>query len=445
MRFLSISTITLLALLLTACGGSLDGDKETEPSVPDTDVPVVDPEVDVPIIDEETGKASYFSYEGVSSDWITIKGVGAVGTDEVATVSFKIADANREGIEGEVVNFELINPPTGTVLAIDTATSDENGLVSTLIKSGYAAGSVIVKVMLVSDSEIYKSSNKLSISTGYPVQAGFTLAKENHSPEALESITSNIITVYLSGGVNLSAVPDGTTVYFSTNSGRITDPDRNRDFCTTVGSECTMEWKSTKPHVVGYRALITAYTDGEESFTDSNRDGLYTQGEAFTDINGDGKYTGMLCSKEADTAGYCVRNIIELSTSAQIVISGSDLSCDFTDEAGAPITEVDLTTATGSDSVKFVVSVSDENNNIPPSDTTISMEVGNGELEGTKKSWTVIGKVANSFDLSVTLKREAELNDVVKGNATFTMITPKGIESFCSIPVVDDAAPVVAP
>ncbi|WP_413700686.1 hypothetical protein ACLKMH_02105 [Psychromonas sp. KJ10-10] len=99
--------------------------------------------------------------------------------EETATVSFKIVDANGEAIEGEVVTFELLASPEGTSISVDTATSDEDGLVSTLIKSGVVAGPVVVKVVLVSDDDIYKTSNQLNISTGYPDQDSFTLADRN--------------------------------------------------------------------------------------------------------------------------------------------------------------------------------------------------------------------------------------------------------------------------
>jgi hypothetical protein len=427
--------IMLLAFILTACGGSLDGSSTSDT---DTDTDTTDLEVDSadPIVEEATGEPSYFTYEGVSSDWITIQGVGAVDTDEVATVSFKISDANRVGIEGEVVTFELINPPTGVTLT-DTATSGEDGLVSTLISSGSAAGSIIVKVTLVSDTDIFKSSNALSISTGYPDQDGFTLAVADLSPEALNYIIDDQVTVYLGGGANNTAVPDGTVVTFSTDMGRITDEDANRDFCTTVGSECTMVWKSTNPKTAPYRATITAIADGEESYTDSNADGLYTDGEAFVDTNGDLKYTGMLCPKDVD---YCVRELIKISDTAQILISGSSLFCDFTDSTGTTINQVDLTTASGSESVTLNVSVSDENNNAPPSDTEISAEIGNGELEGSKTTWNVPGLSGSSFTYSLILKRETELDETTTGNATFTMTTPKGLETSCSIPVIDDEA-----
>ncbi|GLS90662.1 hypothetical protein GCM10007916_17290 [Psychromonas marina] len=428
----------LMASSLIACGGgNLEGGTTPSEDVPaeTPDVPVENPDE---IVEEVTGDAAYFSYEGVSSDWITIKGVGAEGTDEVATVSFKILDANRVGISGEVVTFELINPPAGVVLALESATSDEDGVVSTLIKSGYAAGSVTVKTTLVSDTDIYKTSNKLNISTGYPDQDSVTLTVDNFSPEGLNTVEQVGVTIYLGGGEDNTAVPDGTTVNFSTDSGRITDADGISGACTTVGSECTMVWKSTKPHTDTYRATIKAEADGEESFTDSNEDGLYTEGEDYVDTNGDGKYTGMLCFEDTD---YCTRSLITVFASTKVTISGSDLACDFTDTMGTPINQIDLTTTTGSDSVTFNVSVYDENNNVPPSTTSISSDIGNGELDGSKTSWTVPNISSNNFNFDVTLMRETDPNDVVNGKARFDITSPNGTYSPCSIVVIDDPAP----
>ena len=145
----------------------------------------------------------------------------------------------------------------------------------------------------------------------------------------------------------------------------------------------------------------------------------------------------MLCPKDVD---YCVRELIKISDTAQILISGSSLFCDFTDSTGTTINQVDLTTASGSESVTLNVSVSDENNNAPPSDTEISAEIGNGELEGSKTTWNVPGLSGSSFTYSLILKRETELDETTTGNATFTMTTPKGLETSCSIPVIDDEA-----
>ena len=67
---------------------------------------------------------------------------------------------------------------------------------------------MVVKTVLVSDSDIYKTSNQLNIYTGDPDYDSFT--------------------VYL-GGEN-TAVPDGTTVNFKTNLGRITDANGQNFF-----------------------------------------------------------------------------------------------------------------------------------------------------------------------------------------------------------------------
>jgi hypothetical protein len=104
------------------------------------------------------------------------------------------------------------------------------------------------------------------------------------------------------------------------------------------------------------------------------------------------------------------------------------------------ISEVDLTTATGSASVTFTVSVYDDTySNTPPKDTSISSSIENGVLVGDINSWDVTDSVDSTFDFDVTLKRETTANGVLTGNATFLVTSPNGIKSTCSIPVSDDA------
>ncbi|WP_413700687.1 hypothetical protein ACLKMH_02110 [Psychromonas sp. KJ10-10] len=79
MRFLPLSTIAISLLLLTACGGTLEGATD-DTSTDETDSTTTAVDTEVPIVESAVGSPSYFSYEGVSSDWITIKGVGAEGT-----------------------------------------------------------------------------------------------------------------------------------------------------------------------------------------------------------------------------------------------------------------------------------------------------------------------------------------------------------------------------
>ncbi|WP_413700685.1 hypothetical protein ACLKMH_02100 [Psychromonas sp. KJ10-10] len=200
-----------------------------------------------------------------------------------------------------------------------------------------------------------------------------------------------------------------------------------------------MEWKSTLPHASNGRAIITATAIGEESFIDSIDDGEYTEGEVFTDTNGDSKYTGYLCPVSGD-GDYCVRELITITKSIQIVIGGSEFSCDFKDATGTFISNVDLTTATGSESVTFTVSVYDDTySNTPPAGTGISSSIENGEIAGDTDSWTVTDSLNSTYDFDVTLKRETTENGVLTGNATFLVTSPNGIISTCSIPVSDDA------
>lgn len=122
------------------------------------------------------------------------------------------------------------------------------------------------------------------VQTQVPDQDSLTLSVEKIAVEALdfngEAVT---VTVYVADRNN-NPVPDNTAIKFLTNGGAV-EPQ-----CLTTGGACSVIWteQDPTPGVDGvpgnFEAIILAYTTGEESFTDSNDNGLYDAGEPWTDI-----------------------------------------------------------------------------------------------------------------------------------------------------------------
>jgi hypothetical protein len=83
--------------------------------------------------------------------------------------------------------------------------------------------------------------------------------------------------------------PDGTAVAFTTNGGQV-----GGNCVTSSGTgSCTVNWTSSNPRpspsdnppsLRPGRTTVLATAIGEESFTDSNGNGFYDQGEAFADL-----------------------------------------------------------------------------------------------------------------------------------------------------------------
>ncbi|WP_022939845.1 Ig-like domain-containing protein [Psychromonas hadalis] len=334
MRYLPLSAIALSALLLTACGGSLEGGEGTDPTpTPEpTGEPTPTPEPNVPL-PAEPGVPASFVYIGATPSWIAVKGTGGAGRQESSLVGFKLIDRNGEAVENVDVDFSLV-APAGTSIDPSTGTTNADGIVSTTVLSGTVSGPVRVNV--TTDSGITTVSDSLSVSTGLPDQDSISLSFSTNAPEALkiDGVTS-AITIRLADKYN-NAVPDGTMIYFTTEGGAIRDEATGtHGSCLTVASKCSLVWESQNPRPKGNelhqfkngcaawaygervdfgpcinaggmgrpyggRATITAYTLGEEIFVDNDADGWFTAGddffaknnlsEVFYDHNEDGFY-----------------------------------------------------------------------------------------------------------------------------------------------------------
>ncbi|MCP4325201.1 MAG: hypothetical protein GY787_25825 [Alteromonadales bacterium] len=391
----------LIASSLVACGGSLEGDSSTTDEGT-TDTQVTEGEVvteeDI-AVDEaapaEVGVPSYFMYAGASQSWIAIQGTGGADRHEASAVTFKLLDGNGDPVSGVDVDFSL-TAPAGATFEPATGTTDSDGFVSTTVSSGKVSGSVRVNIQ-TNDGAIKLLSDILSISTGLPDQNSFSLSLEQHAPESMNiDGVLDSVTVRLADKYN-NAVPDGTSVHFTTEGGAIRDAETGTvGSCLTVASKCTLVWESQNPrpegnmltdgHACAFSAItgiapcinlggmgqpyagrvtITAFTVGEESFTDNDADGWFTPGdtlnadlpevfydhnedglykdnasvgieddlEEFHDLNldqayssGDGKYNGLLCSAESESLGDCSRDLVNIRADTTLIMaSGTQL------------------------------------------------------------------------------------------------------------------------
>lgn len=266
--------------------------------------------------------ASVGSLEFVSSTPanISILGTGSLGGSESSTVIFRVLDTNSNPVNNQVVNFSLNTDVGGIKLIPASATTDNNGLVQTVINSGTVATSVRVQAVIDGSNPVISSqSSLLVVSTGIPDQDSFTLSSDILNTEGWDrSGTVANITARLADAFN-NPVPDGTAVSFTTEGGSI-EPS-----CITVNGVCSVEWTSQYPrpegHVLahnvgdnytlvtnlpeelhpsepfnslgqkfGGRATIIATAIGEESFPDLNGNGRFDASEmaAFsgTDVSG---------------------------------------------------------------------------------------------------------------------------------------------------------------
>jgi len=260
-------------------------------------------------------QADVGSIEFVSAtpEQIAIVGAGSANRPESSTVVFRVRDTNGNPVNGQDVNFSLNTTVGGISLDPVSATTDANGLVQTVINSGTVATTVRVTAdtLAADGSQIATQSSNLTISTGIPDQDSFSLSAEVVNAEGWSvDGTQVVVTARLADGFN-NPVPDGTSVFFTTEGGSI-EPT-----CLTVNGSCSVTWTSQNPRPEGKelllegrtpyptsnraseggmgqkyggRATITATAIGEESFPDLNGNGRFDASEvdAFrgTDVSG---------------------------------------------------------------------------------------------------------------------------------------------------------------
>jgi len=183
---------------------------------------------------------------GNSINTIYIQGSGGEST---ARVIFKVVDRFGDPVEGQTVSFSLTSQVGGVSLQTDTGLTDAKGEATAFVNSGYISTSVRVDASLevdtnndgVLDTTLSTQSQKLSINTGTADEDSMSLTATTLNVEGLRyDGTDTTLNIRLADAFN-NPVPDGTTVQFRTNYGRI------QPSCDTSGGDCSVTWNSQAP------------------------------------------------------------------------------------------------------------------------------------------------------------------------------------------------------
>ncbi len=237
-------------------------------------------------------------FESAAPENISLLGTGG---DESSVVKFKVLDTNSNPVTNQRVNFSLNTDVGGVSLDPLWATTNNEGIVQTVVRTGTVATTVRVTGTIDGSNPVISSqSSKLVISTGLPDQDSFSLSAEILNAEGWDVDGTEVkVTARLADAFN-NPVPDGTSVIFTTEGGVI------QDSCNTTGGACTVTWTSQNPRPDGQvlagrppsttfaaygqsyggRATITATAIGEESFPDTNGNGRFDAAEVNTFLNG---------------------------------------------------------------------------------------------------------------------------------------------------------------
>jgi len=389
---------------------------------------------------------------------VALRGTGSSGHPEVSTVIFRVLDSSGGPRVGTTVNFSLNTTVGGISVSPASAQSDANGNVQTVVQGGTVATTVRVTATVQGVTPTLSTqSNQLTITTGIPDQDSFSLSVQCPNVEAWSRDGVIVpVTARMSDRFN-NPVPDGTAVTLQTEGGSIVSQ------CQTSGAvgSCSVNWTSSNPRPTAAiattplgdqragRSTLVATAIGEESFTDTNGNGSFDNGEAFADLperfldeneNGshdsfepiydfnnnstydlaDGDFNGVLC---LDTSGRCSTSTTTgIAANNLIIMSGGT---PFATPAGGSTLAPLAAGSTATYSIHF----QDLNGNPLPALTTISGSVaGLGLTIGQPSSFTMpCSTEPGSYPFTVTKALGAG-----SGTLTVTVTTPSGLISLLS-------------
>ncbi|WNC73436.1 hypothetical protein RGQ13_05425 [Thalassotalea psychrophila] len=520
------------------------------------------------VIDVQDATAGSINFIGASNEFIALQGTGGSGggvtRSETSVLTFQVLDVTGNPAAYEEVMFELSSQVGNISLNYESAQTNGDGFVDIIVQSGHVASTIRVIATLASNTDLSTVSDLLVISSGVADQNSFSLSVSNFNPEGWTIDGLKVaVNAYAADHFN-NPVPDGTAIAFTTEFGQI------EPACTTVNGSCSVNWTSSNPRtpipefrddttvtrwlgdgtaclsglgvdtgfnsplfafpcfysnataatvntatnpgglgqVYGNRISILAHLMGEESFADSNGNGVFDAGEAYNDIaaeafrddNEDGVFAGRSADGELAAGAQTAIDACESASGVTCLQAGGDNEeyVDFNNDgvyqssgnqllnsvlcqdegngctkqllpiwqnitilqAGsfAHISVIESTldhndradyfnTVSLTSGTKSVTAyVADLHNGRMPSGTQISFTTsGAGTIVGPS-SCTVLNTSAYGFEgCSVAIKEDPENEDAVNGPLIIKVVTPGGFITETSIMITDDADPDAPP
>lgn len=219
-----------------------------------------------------------------------------------AQVMFKVVDSSGNPLQNKKLRLSLSNISTGVSLdkvnnisSVDL-TSDSQGVVSAAVYSGTVPTSLNVRATLLDESDlptnVFSSSNLLTVASGRPVQRSLSLAFDKLSIEGLNVDGTEAYVTLSMADRQGNPVPPGTQVNFVTESGvmlpavcfvpPVTPETASSPAIPT--SSCTVKIRSQGTRPANGRVSVLAYVEGEEDFIDANGNNIFDSNEKFTDL-----------------------------------------------------------------------------------------------------------------------------------------------------------------
>ncbi|MEN6669243.1 hypothetical protein AAJP47_02590 [Psychrobacter sp. B38] len=164
--------------------------------------------------------------------------------------------------------------------ASQTVTSDSQGNVVVNLYPGALPGPVEIKAALISNPNVFALSKDVSVATGRATQNGVSISLSKNVLAVSADGDTATITARLVDRVG-NPVPNGTTVSFVSEGGRVT-PN-----CATQSGVCSVEFSTQNPRPVDNRISVVAYVEGDKDYIDRDGDNQFSAGDVFTRNIGD--------------------------------------------------------------------------------------------------------------------------------------------------------------
>ncbi len=285
---------------------------------------------------------------------IVIKGQGGLLRTETATLTFRVFDTFNKPLAGQDVTFSLDDGAAVTLNKL-TDTTDANGEVITTVNSGTTPTTFRVKAALKSSTYMNTYSDSILVTTGKPVQSGFSISVgksnvEGWSYDSSLSTPATTVTVLLADQAG-NPVPDGTPVAFQSSLGAIGSSSMGG--CITSNGGCSVDFRSQEPRTASNPPVTPCNDVSNGGTADKPWPGL-----------------ALICASTTDGSKQLfVRTAIFLSDSHADNVTLFDGSTSVM--LGRSV--YDLGTVKAADVRQFSVRISDFQQNPMPSGSTVSI------------------------------------------------------------------------
>lgn len=192
---------------------------------------------------------------------ISVRGTGG---NETVQLFFEVKD--REGnpvVAGYRIDFEILTGPKGGEIVTPIFDlTDENGIVGTVLRSGFNSGPVSIKATYFNNSNVSTVMTQVVIKAGPPVGEEFGLSSQyNNISGSTISYLEDLLTVNV-GDYYGNAVPDGTAVSFKTynTGGLIEEGDQNTNTAGGIANSALFSTPAPLP-IQGF-VSVTSETIG---------------------------------------------------------------------------------------------------------------------------------------------------------------------------------------